>query len=796
MKFWIWAFLVIGTALGMQGQAQFRGQIVFTQGGAKAAAGWNVVLTTSPNIQEFRTTTDAEGRFSFTNLPSGLANLTVTGDEGLYVKTVHELWINAVKPNELLIEIEAIQSLGEAVVTADAFRSTSESPLSIKSIGWAEMQRMPGAVLDLSKVIQSFPGILPKPSFGYAISLRGGAPSENGYRFDGIDVPTINHFSIQGASGGAVSLINLDHVQNTELQTGAFASNFGNVLSGTLSMEGRNGRSDRLGLRLSLGQTDYGATLEGPLGKKTRFTASARNSFSQYYFRLFKIPVLPAYQDAQVRVHHQIDARRDLTLLAIGGWDRYTLYPADTNASDALLYNVGYIPEGTQRTEVGGLRYRSFDERGQWTAVVSQDRIANKAAKFNGNSGLESDRQLRYDAGETNQRLRVERRQNPSAHGGYASYGASLERRAYHLDMWNVRWTGTQIDTVTLADTAAFATGAVFGSWVQPLGARLTATLGLRADAASLSASTANPLHNLSPRLALRYLLGAHWTANANVGQYSQLPPAIIQVANSAQGRRDDLASALVQQIAGGVEYQNGQTYRVSIEGYYKGYRRYPFLVQDQISYANAIGAYVAVGDQASTPTSTGRAYGLEVFLQQKLKGKYWWMASYHYGKSEFQTRNAEWAPSVWDSRHSGSVTAGRVWGKGWQAGIKARYSSGTPFTPFDAATSALRGNWDVLQRGVFDYGRVNSERLASFSQIDFRIDKVTARKNHSITWYLDLQNLGSNDYPLMPYLSVVRDAQSKQPIVDPNDPNRYQMQLLRSDTGRTLPTLGFILEF
>ncbi len=53
MKFWIWAFLVIGTALGMQGQAQFRGQIVFTQGGAKAAAGWNVVLTTSPNIQEF-----------------------------------------------------------------------------------------------------------------------------------------------------------------------------------------------------------------------------------------------------------------------------------------------------------------------------------------------------------------------------------------------------------------------------------------------------------------------------------------------------------------------------------------------------------------------------------------------------------------------------------------------------------------------------------------------------------------------------------------------------------------------
>lgn len=795
MKFWIWAFLLFSTSLLLPGQAVFKGHVVFASG-ASVAEGWQVLLTTSPTIKEFRTTTDANGRFVLENLPSGLANLRVTNEGGQYAKTIHELWINAVKPNEIRIEVEPSQTLGEAVVVADAFRSSNESPLSIKSIGWAEMQRMPGAVLDLSKVIQSFPGILPKPSFGYAISLRGGSPAENGYRFDGIDIPTINHFSIQGASGGAVSLINLDHVQSAELQTGAFASNFGNVLSGTLSLEGRNGRSDRLGMRISLGQTDYGATVEGPLGKKTRFTASARNSFSQYYFRLFKIPVLPAYQDAQVRVVHQIDRKRDLTFIAIGGWDRYSLYPADSNASDALLYNVGYIPEGDQRTLVGGIRFRSFDDRGQWTVVASQDQITNRAAKFAGNSSLEEDRQLRYDAGETNTRLRAERRQNSRVSGGTLSYGASLEHRAYRLDMWSKRWQGQSIDTVQLADTASFAAGAVFAAWEQALGRRLVATAGIRADAAGLSASTANPLQNLSPRLALRYHLSSHWTANANLGQYSQLPPAIIQAANSSQGRRQILASALVRQAAAGVEYQNGQTYRVSIEGYYKGYSRYPFLLEDQISYANGIGSYVAVGDQASTPTSEGRAYGLEIFLQQKLKGKYWWMASYHLGKAEFQTAADQWAPSVWDSRHSGSVTAGRIWGKGWQAGIKARYSSGTPFTPFDEATSAIQDNWDRLQRGVFDYANVNSQRLASFSQIDFRIDKVTARKNYSITWYLDLQNLGSNDYPLMPYLTVKRDPASKLPMVDPNDPTRYAMQLLRSDTGRTLPTIGFILEF
>ena len=497
-----------------------------------------------------------------------------------------------------------------------------------------------------------------------------------------------------------------------------------------------------------------------------------------------------------MRVVHQIDRKRDLTLIAIGGWDRYSLYPADSNASDALLYNVGYIPEGDQRTLVGGIRFRSFDDRGQWTVVASQDQITNRAAKFAGNSSLEEDRQLRYDAGETNTRLRAERRQNSRVSGGSLSYGVSLEHRAYRLDMWSKRWQGQSIDTVQLADTASFAAGAVFAAWEQALGRRLVATAGIRADAAGLSASTANPLQNLSPRLALRYHLSSHWAANANLGQYSQLPPAIIQAANTSQYRWQDLASALVRQAAAGVEYQNGQTYRVSIEGYYKGYSRYPFLLEDQISYANAIGAYVAVGDQASTPTSQGRAYGLEVFLQQKLKGKYWWMASYHLGKAEFQTATSEWAPSVWDSRHSGSVTAGRIWGKGWLAGIKARYSTGTPFTPFDESSSSLRSNWDSLQRGIFDYANVNSGRLAGFGQIDFRIDKIVSRKNHSITWYLDLQNLGSSSYPLMPYLTIVRDDASKQAIVDPNDSSRYLMQLLRSDTGRTLPTIGFILEF
>ncbi|MGB1184782.1 MAG: TonB-dependent receptor plug domain-containing protein, partial [Schleiferiaceae bacterium] len=252
----------------------------------------------------YETRVDDAGNFSFERLPTGLYNVHAISPKG-QVQTLHEVQIRSTKPTYLSILVERVTSLDEVAVRADAFHRTPETPLSIKNINRSEMMRMPGAVLDLSKVIQSFPGVLPKPSFGYAIAMRGGAPNENRYFIDGISIPTINHFSIQGASGGAVSLINLDHVQGMDLVTGAFPTEVDDALSGVMLLEGRNGRTDRWGITATQGGTDYGMTLEGPLGPNTTAVLSARNSFSQHYFKLFNIPVLPTYQDAQLRIHHR-----------------------------------------------------------------------------------------------------------------------------------------------------------------------------------------------------------------------------------------------------------------------------------------------------------------------------------------------------------------------------------------------------------------------------------------------------------------------------------------------------------
>lgn len=756
--------------------------------------GWNIEAIQGNWVSSVQSGED--GSFLFEHLKPGLYNVHAVSPTG-QKQTLHEVQVRSTKPSYVTLLVERITSLEEVAVRADAFHRTPETPLSIKNINHSEMIRMPGAVLDLSRVIQSFPGVLPKPSFGYAIAMRGGAPNENRYLLDGISLPTVNHFSIQGASGGAVSLINLDHIEGMDLITGGFPAEVDDALSGVLVLEGRNARKDRWGLRATQGGTDYGLTLEGPVGDNTAVTLSGRNSFSQHYFKLFNIPVLPAYSDAQLRVHHRIGDNKDLTIIGVGGWDTYNLY-VDGRGSDALLYNVGYIPEGTQTTQVLGARYRIFKDNGRWEYVMSRDHVRNSAEKFIGNTSLEEDRQLNYSSTETNTRASISH--FVVSDQWQWKYGVNLVARENQLDMWNVKFNHDPsvlgIDTVDYESEADFVSYGAFTHLTRNyLENRLSTSAGLRLDGHTVNLTSVNPLAQLSPRLSAQYHINSDWAVQGNLGRYTQLPPAITLLANSANNWSRYSYTGKVNQAAAGIEFQNGETYRFSLEGYFKRYNDMPYLWDDAMPFAQAIGDYVAVGDQVSSSVAQGRSYGLELFLQQKLKGTYWWTMSYNFGYSQARWNNTEsWAPSVWDNRHALNLVLGKVWGKGWQIGAKYRFATGTPYTPFSESLSAQQQNWDVLQRGVFDVQNAMGARLQSYSIIDVRLDKTYNKKKYSLTWFLDLQNFTSSDIPLMPYLTLDR-ADDGSAQVDPNNSGSYLVKTIASDTGRLLPTLGLILE-
>ena len=264
-----------------------------------------------------------------------------------------------------------------------------------------------------------------------------------------------------------------------------------------------------------------------------------------------------------------------------------------------------------------------FKDNGRWEYVLSRDHVGNQAEKFVGNTGTESDRQLDYQSGETNTRFNLSH--HVVSDSWQWKYGLNVVHRDYNLDMWNVRYNNAlgvaRIDTADYEQQVSFLSLGAFTHLTKNyLDNRLSTSAGLRLDMHNLNLTTINPLAQLSPRVSAQYHINSDWAVQGNLGRYSQLPPAITVLANAANNWSRYSYAGIVNQAATGIEFQNGETYRFSLEGYYKYYSNMPYLWDDQMSFSQAIGAYVAVGDQVSSSVAEGRAYGLELFLQQKLK--------------------------------------------------------------------------------------------------------------------------------------------------------------------------------
>jgi hypothetical protein len=247
--------------------------------------------------------------------------------------------------------------------------------------------------------------------------------------------------------------------------------------------------------------------------------------------------------------------------------------------------------------------------------------------------------------------------------------------------------------------------------------------------------------------------------------------------------------------IVGGLEYNPTKFSKITVEGFYKKYDNYPFLLNDSISLANLGGDFGVIGNEPAESTSEGRSYGFEVFLQQKLSSSIYGLVSYTFVRSEFQDKNGEFVPSSWDNRHILNVTAGKKFNKDWELGIRFRYLGGAPYTPDDVELSMRKEIWDVAGIGIPDYDLLNTKRNSVAHGLDVRIDKRWFFKKWSLNAYLDIQNIYNYESVGKPFLDVVRD-ENGDPVTDPNNPGSYLPREFENTAGTILPSIGIMIDF
>ncbi len=757
---------------------------------------------------------DIDGNFKISNIPVGSYNVkaSLVGYQALV-----KFNINVTSGNDILLNFELVadnKQLKEVEITFDKGKSASSAdmitPLSVQSLTTEEIRSNPGGNFDISRVVQVLPGVAGAggASFRNDIIIRGGAPNENVYYLDGIEIPVINHFQTQGSSGGPAGMLNVSFIEDVKLSSSAFDARFDNTLASVFQFKQREGNPDRVSGNVRLSSSELAATLEGPISKKTNYLVSARRSYLQLLFEAIDLPIRPNFWDFQYKVTHRINSKTTITAIGVGAIDEFSFGIPRVSAPEKTFV-LNSTPSINQWNYTTGFSLKRLVKNGFVNVALSRNMFDNQLDRFeNKDIGNENARILKIRSQEIENKLRID--VNKFKNNWKFSYGVVGQYVKFNNALYNrIRKSvllpnGDSIPQIAInyeSNIEFFKFGAFAQAAKRFFKDKLLISAGLRSDGNSFTNTGNNPLNTISPRLSMSLALSSKFNLNASVGDYYKIPAYTVLGFKNNEGELVNKNAKYIRSThyVAGFEYLPKESLRFTLEGFYKKYNNYPVSIANGISLANLGGGFDVLGNEAVRSIGGGETYGFEFYYQQKLIKKTFAVFSYTFVRSKFSGTNGALIASTWDNRHLISAIFGYKLKRGWELGAKFRFAGGTPYTPFDSIASPF--SFATAGQGTLDFTRLNSQRLINFSQFDIRIDKKFYFKKATLDIYIDIQNLFRAPSPAIPDYTFKRNADNTGfettdgQALSPNGSNGIPI-LLQDQTPLSIPAVGFIFEF
>ncbi len=703
--------------------------------------------------------TDAEGRFRIERVPVGTIALKVSL-VGYTAFTKTDVVVTAAKPAELTIPLmESAVQVDAVQVTASYFQKLPDTPLSTLTQSNEEIRRLPGGLEDVVRAISILPGVAQVQAGRNDLIVRGGAPSENLFLIDNIEVPNINHFGTQGASGGPLSFVNLDFVENTTFSTGGFGVRYGDRLSSVLTIDLRDGRRDKIGGKATISASQFGLNLEGPSGPSGEFIFSARRSYLDFIFKAAGFGFVPEYWDFLGKANYRLGNSDRLKVVAIAALDDVRFF----NDTQKQRFDNSRILGSSQNEAVAGITWQHLFASGLVTVTAAHTYMDFRYVQSDSllvpifrNISVEREASLRSDI------LFHASKSTEVTLGILAKvpdFSSNVTLRPFATSF------GDSLGINASYGATAFK-GAVYGQVSQDLGfGRLT--LGARVDYFNLIEHKVA----FSPRLSVTVPLTAVTNLNASVGRYAQAPSYIWLVSNPTNR---DLRFILANQYVLGVDHALRPDTRVSLEGYIKKYSDYPastlrpylVLANTGAGYGGSEDGFASFGLDPLSGGGTGESHGVELLAQKRLSEiPCYGTVSVSYNVTKFRGLDGVLRASSWDQRWILNVGGGYIPNSEWEFSTKFRYVTGRPYTPF---------NPDGTQDPAF----YNALRITPNHSLDVRVDRRWSFATWTLITYVDIQNI-----------------YNRKPV----DVPRYNPETRRAEQNASigiLPSIGVSAEF
>lgn len=678
-----------------------------------------------------KTASDEKGEFIFEKLNYSTYRIEVSVI-GYKSVTKSDIVITSNKPYDLVIELVPSEiTTGDIDVEANYFQKNSDENTSVTDFDYEEVRRAPGAAEDISRMLQTAPGVSMGNDQRNDLIVRGGSPFENLLLIDGIEIPNISHFGSQSTSSGAITFINLKFIRDTKIYTGGFPVKYGDRLSSVVDIKFREGSKTNRYNNLELSMIGFGGTFEGPITKKSSYLVSVRRSYLDLMKGAIRLSAVPNYWDFNVKLNYDLDDNNKISLLGVSGLDKISFDTKDAKSVDDEPFNSDV---NTKFVTIGA-NYMHFFNKGYLQVAVSNSNSNYTVDVFNSDN---SERQVknRSNDNETNAKVDLNYQLGKMF---YVNLGAGTKHGVYDNNIYVKSDTtpqGYYIPEInsnrTINTNKLSANVGITGKFLDN---KLVVNLGGRYDYFGFIRLK----NTFSPRIGVSYSLIPSTTLNASYGIYYQNPAPLWLVVDD---RNKNLNSIRCDQYIVGVEHSFTPELKASIEAYEKRYKDYAvsvsepnfILIDGGSSFrANLVGEAVSVG--------RGYVRGIDISLQKKLSGNgIYGMVNYSYSKSGFTALTGDEKPGAFDPTHQFTVIAGYQVADDWLIGLKFKYAGGRPYTPFDVEKSVQSG------RGVYDMSQFNGLKYPSYSRLDLRVDKKFYIGSSCLTTYLELQNVYNRD--------------------------------------------------
>ena len=712
--------------------------------------GANIIITDTDPLMGG--TSDYDGNYTIENVPVGRHNIKVSfiGYEDVYYNEIEvisgsQLVLNVALTEDIAtlneVEIIAKDEMGEAInsmVTVSAQQVTIEST-----------SRIAAGINDPSRVVQSYAGVAVEDDENNELVVRGNSPRGMLWRMEGVEIPNPNHFSNgEGGSGGGVSALSTQVLDNSDFYTGAFAAEYGNAISSVFDLRLRNGNSQKREYSFQFGVMGIQASAEGPFSKKSEasylinYRYATTSLLNQMGFTIGDEDIYPEWQDLSFNVNIPTKKLGRFNVWGLGGKSG----------------SAGEVIQDTSQWEYRGDHF-SYEEN-QTLGIIGLNNIyhlKNNKTYFktvlsysHTNNGQVED-SLDYNFSETpvldedyiyntmTASTLVNHKFNAK---NYVRAGLIYTNQQFKLDVQQLNFDDGIYEN-PLNQDGRTSRAQAYIQWKYRINEKLDMNTGVHALYLAL-----NNDYSIEPRLGFSYKLNDKNRFNLAVGLHSKVEPISIYMAQQIREDgtyylpNEDLKMTRAIHAVAGHTWNFASNFSLRSEVYYQYLFQVPVKIGDTTGTVSSLNFSSGFTNEPFNNEGTGVNYGLELTLEKRFSRQYYLMFTTSLFESKYTMPGYSQRNTYFNSNYIFNFLGGKEFsvGKNKQnvisLNLRGMLRGGYRTIPINLNGSIAEG------KDVRDYSRAFETSDPDYFRIDFGTSYRKNNPNWSWIISLDIQNL------------------------------------------------------